>query len=162
MHVLDVVAPTAVEYVPIAQLLHVAGPIIALYCPATHCEHVLPSGPVEPALHVQAVETELPKSEFEYAGHVKHVDTWLAPTDAEYVPMPQSTHAVDPASALCLPATHSEHVPPSGPPMPAVHLQSVTTVLPDSECEPAGHSRQFVPEALYFPGPHVGRSGHCT
>ena len=51
MHVLDVVAPTVVEYVPIAQLLHVAGPVIALYFPATHSEHVPPSGPVYPGLH---------------------------------------------------------------------------------------------------------------
>ena len=74
MHVLDVVAPTAVEYVPIWQSSHVSDPANSLYFPATHSEHVPPSGPVEPALQVQAVSIELPKSEFEYAGHVTHVD----------------------------------------------------------------------------------------
>ena len=54
MHVLDIVAPTAVEYVQISQLLHVAGPVIALYFPATHSEHVPPSGPVEPASQTQS------------------------------------------------------------------------------------------------------------
>ena len=130
MHVLDVAAPTAVEYVPIWQSSHVLDPANSLYFPATHRKHVPPSGPVEPALQVQAVETELPKSEFEYAGHVKHVDTWLAPRDAEYVPMSQSTHAVDPASALYLPATHSEHGPASGPVYPALHVQVELPVYP--------------------------------
>ena len=103
------------------QALHVAAPRLGLKVPAPHDVHVPPSGPEEPALQVQAVWMELPKSEFEYAGHAKHVETWLAPTDAEYVPTSQSTHAVDPASALYLPATHSEHGPPCGPVYPALH-----------------------------------------
>ena len=31
-----------------------------------------PSFPDEPALQMQAVETELPNTEFEFVGHVKH------------------------------------------------------------------------------------------
>ena len=75
----------------------------------------------------------------------------------------QSTHAVDPASDLYLPATHSEHGPPSGPVDPAIHgvhpvdpaihahvpplgpekpalqVQAVAAGLPKREFEFAGH-----------------------
>ena len=54
------VAPTSVEYCPAAQLLQTASPAAILYFPATHLTHEPPSRPVEPALQVQAVETELP------------------------------------------------------------------------------------------------------
>ena len=48
-------APTDTEYVPASQSKHVSDPASALYCPAAHSEHGPPSGPVEPALQVQAV-----------------------------------------------------------------------------------------------------------
>ena len=83
MHVLDVVAPTAVEYVPIWQSSHVLYPANSLYFPATHSEHVPPSGPVEPALQVQAVSIELPDGDDEWAGQLSHVDISVAPTVVE-------------------------------------------------------------------------------
>ena len=83
MHVLDVVAPTAVEYVPIWQSSHVSDPANSLYFPATHCEHVPPSGPVELALQVQAVSIELPDGNDEWAGQLSHVYIFVAPTVVE-------------------------------------------------------------------------------
>ena len=124
-------APTDAEYVPLSQSMQTSNPASALYFPATHSEHMPPSGPVEPALHVQTVETELPSRESEFVGHLKHVEGWLAPIDAEYVPIPQSTHAWDPASALYFPARHNEHVSPSSPDEPALQVQAVETELPN-------------------------------
>jgi len=59
---------------PAAHAVHVALPDAVLYLPATHSEHEPPSGPVEPALHVQSVETKLPDGELEFAGHCMHVE----------------------------------------------------------------------------------------
>jgi len=63
--------------------VHVALPLLVLYLPATQVEHTPPSGPVNPALHVQAEMTELEAPEFEFAGHVKHTPDVLAPTVVE-------------------------------------------------------------------------------
>ena len=52
----------------------------------------------------------------------------VALTDIEYLP------------ALYLPATHGTQVPPLGPDEPALHVQSSTESLPDSEYVPAGHA----------------------
>jgi hypothetical protein len=49
----SVVAPNTDEYVSAAQSVHAPLPVITLYLPATHKAHVSPSGPVDPALHVQ-------------------------------------------------------------------------------------------------------------
>lgn len=64
-HVASDVAPIAAEYLPDPQLRHETTPVTALYLPATHCVHVPPSGPVEPASQVHAVEAELPAGELE-------------------------------------------------------------------------------------------------
>jgi hypothetical protein len=96
---------------------------------------------------VQAVAAGLPKGEFEFAGHVKHVETWLAPTDAEYVPISQSGHVSDPASALYFPAMHSEHVSPLRPDEPALHMQSISSLLAVGALELSGQSRHSSVEA---------------
>jgi len=130
-HVETFVAPSVVEYVPIPHSVHVSDPSSSLYVPATHSEHALPSGPVDPALHVHAVDTGLPNRELEFVGHVKHVETFVAPSVAEYVPLSQSVHTPDPVSSLYVPATHSEHALPSGPVDPALHEHAVETGLPN-------------------------------
>jgi len=56
------------------QVSHVAAPGFGLKVPAPHDVHVPPSGPVDPLLQVQAVETELPNEESAFVGHVTHVD----------------------------------------------------------------------------------------
>ena len=94
-HVLDVVSPEVVEYVPLTQRAQDAEPGEILYMPATHSEHGPPSGPEEPALQVQAVAMRLPTGEVEYDGQVSHV--------------------ASPVLVLKVPAPHDVHVPPSGP-----------------------------------------------
>ena len=76
-------APTTAEYVAVPQSVHAALPALVLYLPATHPEHTPPSGPVNPALQVQAEMTELDTPEFQFTGHVKHTDNVLAPTVVE-------------------------------------------------------------------------------
>jgi len=49
---LHVEAPTAVEYVPAPQSVHAADPVDTLYFPATHAVQT-PLGPVHPVLQVQ-------------------------------------------------------------------------------------------------------------
>ena len=77
--------------------------------------HMPPSGPENPALHVQSVEASLAAGASEFAGHAEHVDADLAPFTAEKVPGPQSLHPALPASALYFPATQLAHGPPFGP-----------------------------------------------
>ncbi len=66
------VAPVIVKYVPAAQSVHTAVPVVVLYLPVVQAVHVPPSGPVDPALHVQAVITMLVLGELELVGHVVH------------------------------------------------------------------------------------------
>ena len=109
---LKAVAPVTADHVPAAQSVHAAMPVLILYLPATHAEHVAPFAPVNPALHVQAVITVLETGAFAFAGHAEHVDDVLAPTAPENVAVPQSVHASLPALLLYLPATQAEHTPP--------------------------------------------------
>jgi hypothetical protein len=109
------VAPVVVEYVPAPQLLHAAEPLASLYVPVAHAEHVSPSGPVKPTLHVQSATAELELGELEPAGHVTQVVAIVAAVVVEYVPAPQSAHAALPVTTLYLPVTQAVHVPPSGP-----------------------------------------------
>jgi len=48
--------PASDKYLFAAQLMHAADPGIALYFPATHCEHGPPSAPDEPGLQVQCLK----------------------------------------------------------------------------------------------------------
>ena len=52
-HAVDEFAPATSEYFPAGQLTHAAAPTVLLKLPAAHDAHAPPSGPVEPALHVQ-------------------------------------------------------------------------------------------------------------
>jgi hypothetical protein len=92
-------ATTAAENALAAQSVHAAEPEPALYFPATHSAQVCPSGPVAPALQVQAARRADPGGEFEFAGqtsqvglpsgdhppseHCRHVSTPVAPSAAE-------------------------------------------------------------------------------
>lgn len=86
------VAPVEAEYVPAPHGVHVALPVVLLYFPVVHAVHVPPSGPVYPALQVQAARAELVLGELELPGHVWQVDT------AKYLPCPQGVHALAPDS----------------------------------------------------------------
>ena len=121
-HVDSDVLPEAIEYLPRPQSEQTSGPAAALYFPAAHSEQAPPSGPEEPALHVQSVKAQLPVCEFEFLGQAKHVETAVAPTAVEYLPCSQRIHASDPAADLYLPATQPIHwLLPPGLVKPALH-----------------------------------------
>lgn len=51
------------EYVPAAQLLQAAEPVVLLNFPSTQGVHVPPFGPVNPARHTQFANAALPAAE---------------------------------------------------------------------------------------------------
>ena len=65
-----VVAAVANVYVPALQWMQIALPFVILYLPASHAEHVPPSAPVYPILHLHCVESELLTGEFEFSGQL--------------------------------------------------------------------------------------------
>ena len=60
------VAPTAAEYLPVTQSVHVSRPAALLYFPARQLTHASPLGPEYPCLHTQPA---LPAILSESAGH---------------------------------------------------------------------------------------------
>jgi hypothetical protein len=160
IHVVAIVAPTVVEYVPVPQLLQVALPVAVLYFPVTQEVQTPPSGPVDPVLHVQAAGAELEIGELEPAGHATHVAAAVAPVVVKYVPVAQSVQAAEPVAILYLPATQAVHVPPSGPVYPALQaglIQAALDVLAMGELVPAGHV-SHTPPSLH---PVICTSASC-
>jgi len=97
------VAPIACEYLDAPQSEHVSVPANALYCPVTHSVHVPPSGPEEPALHLQAPVLLLPAGAMEFGGHERQ----FVDADAvEYLPCSQF---VQESAELC--PTYGENFP---------------------------------------------------
>ena len=80
---------------------------------------MLPSGPEEPMLQVQAVAMRLPTGELEFDGQVSHVAA--------------------PGFGLKVPAPHDVHVPPSGPVYPALQAHAVEALLAFGAIEFFGH-----------------------
>ena len=80
-----------------------------------------------------------------------------APTVVEYFPSVQGVHATVPVAVLYLPATQFTQSPPSGPVLPALHLQSAFAPLPSGEYEFVGQSPHVFDAAPtvveYFPAP---------
>ena len=68
MHVLSAIAPGGAEYVPAAQSVHVAVPVIILYFPPAYAVHAKPFAPVYPSLHEHWVEAVLVTTELEFPG----------------------------------------------------------------------------------------------
>jgi len=64
----DVFAATVDEYVPAAHSVQLALPVIFLNFPATQAEHVPPSGPVYPGIHLQSeiVLNDVEKGEYAF------------------------------------------------------------------------------------------------
>jgi hypothetical protein len=157
--VVTAVAPVEAEYVPAPHGVQVPLPVAILYVPTPHGEHVPPSGPVDPALQVQAARAELKLGELELPGHVWQVDAAVAPVEAEYVPAPHGVQVALPLAILYVPTPHGEHVPPSGPVDPALQVQAARAELKLGELELTGHVWQVdaavAPvEAEYVPAPH--------
>ena len=78
--------------------------------------------------------------------HAMHVLAVVAAVVFEYLAGSQFVHSADPDAALCLPAAHPSHGPPSGPLKPALHRHAVPAVLPDAEYELATQSMHALDE----------------
>ncbi len=153
VHVDEVFAPTACEYVASPQSAHAALPVTILYFPATHVAQTPPSAPVLPALQVQAAPDEPPAGEFAPAGHGSHVPALLAPVTPEYVPARQRVQLLGPATVLYVPVAHAVHRPPLGPVYPALQAQFVCDPLLAPANEFAGHGLQLgLPSGDHSPG----------
>ena len=63
-------APEAVEYLPAPQSVHATEPVVVLYLPAKQAVHVPPSGPEKPATHTQSVAASLPVADCELEGQL--------------------------------------------------------------------------------------------
>ena len=66
--------------------MHAVDPADALYLPATHCEHIPTSGPLDPLLHVHSLRAWLPNDDDDREGQLEHVLDVVAPEVVEYVP----------------------------------------------------------------------------
>ena len=122
----DALAPAVPEYVASPQSVHASLPVVALYLPATHTEHTPPFGPEYPTLQAHDV---LDAAELELAGQATQLESAVAAIVTEYVPAEQSEQAAEPLTALYLPATHPEHVPPFAPVYPVLQEQAPTAEL---------------------------------
>ena len=99
-----------------------------------------PLGPVWPALQTQSLADTLPASDSEFAGHVTQVSDEAAAMTREYVPASHTSHCPEPLSSLYDPAEHASHSMPSASAVyPALHLQSVSALLPLADIVLAGH-----------------------
>ena len=97
IHVVEIVVPTVVEYVPAVQSLHAALSVVILYFPEAQAVHMSSSGPVNPMLQVQEAPTVHPLHEApELVGHATHVVATVAPAVSEYVSAPQLVHTPAP------------------------------------------------------------------
>ena len=65
----SVVPPCVEPNFPSEQATQPEFPVPDLYVPPKHCVHVPPSGPLDPALQMQAATAVLPAGEPEFNGH---------------------------------------------------------------------------------------------
>jgi hypothetical protein len=132
-------APDTVEYVSAPHSIHAALPATDLYFPASQTAQGPPAGPEVPALHTQEITEPDPGELSEFAGQFRQVCSLVAPTSAENVPALHTAQAPLPVVTLYFPALQSEHGPPFGPVLPALHMHAVWAVLAVGASEFAGH-----------------------
>jgi hypothetical protein len=109
-HVIQVeesIAPGINENFPCVHCKQLTDPFTSLYVPGTHNVQTPPSGPVHPALHVQAVIDELEFIEFVFKGHRTQTLDVLDPTIPEYVPASHPVQVAAPTSIEYPPAGQS-------------------------------------------------------
>ena len=94
---------------------------------------------MKPLLHVQLLTDALPKDDDAFEGHAKHVLLLAAPNCAEYVPAAHWVQGAAPDTSLNVPASHAEHIPPSGPVKPLLQVQLLSDMLPETDDEVEGH-----------------------
>ena len=160
---LTVVLPLLAEYVPASQSTQALLPCTALNLPLAQREHTPPSGPVDPALHLQSDRLLLPDGESERNGHAVQVASAVAPVEVEYFPDPHSLHGAVPGAVLNLPALHWVQGPPLLPLLPALHRQASLLLLAAGEDESVGQSKHddsvvALSVFEYFPEPQLSHA----
>jgi hypothetical protein len=111
---------------------------VFFHLPAPHGVHVIPSGPVYPALQVHFVCRGLPTAENVLLGHAMQ---FVAFAD-EYVSTPQDVQATEPVVFLYVPALQPTHSTPSAPVYPAMQVQDVSRGLLAADKVLFGHAVQ--------------------
>jgi len=89
------VAASTVEYLPAAQSVQAADPLIALKVPGTHIEQ-LPDGPLKPTSHRQSPISALPIEEPEFWGQSRHRACDTAANKLRYLPFSQMLQGSEP------------------------------------------------------------------
>ena len=108
-----------------------------------------PSTLPRPATHVQSADVLLPERDVLPGKQSMHVLAVVAAVVFEYLAGSQSVHSADPDAALCLPAAHPTHGPPSGPLKPALHRHAAAVALADAEYELAGHPTHALADVAF-------------
>ena len=106
LHVSCVYELTRMEYLPTAQSLQTADPVLVLYLPATHPVQT-PSVPVQPALQIHDIILTLPAGASAFT-HSRHCVVVLYAeyssveelTGTEYFPASHILHTIDPLMRL--------------------------------------------------------------
>ena len=120
------VALTAPENVPGGHDVHQTEPVVFLYLPSAHAEHVTdPPAPVYPSLQMHASMLVEPTG---LVLNARHDLQYAEDCTSMYVSAGHSTHGVVLLLSLNLPSAHPVHGPPAAPSKPVLHVQFVTAV----------------------------------
>jgi hypothetical protein len=134
VHCSEETAPGVDDLYPAPHFEHVVASSCELYDPALQISHVALATPRffvrYPMRQWQSDCRVLPMSEVELAWHGEHTLLEDAATTEEKVLLPQSVHLLGPTIVLYVPCTHPRHTPPFAPVYPALHWQSLASLLP--------------------------------
>jgi hypothetical protein len=146
VHCSEDVAPGVEDLYPAPHLEHVVASSCELYDPALHIWHVAFTAPRlfvrYPITQWQSDCRVLPISDVELPWHAAHTLLEVAATAGENVLFPHSVHVLGPMLVLYVPCTHPRHTAPFAPVYPALHWQSLASLLPAGACELDGQLEQ--------------------
>ena len=150
-------APNESENLPATHSEHSVVPASGAYVPRAQGRQLsialFPTDVVEYLPLGQSVHEGAPSSEYFPAAHHRQALGDADPVLCTCLPAKQLLHLSDPLVSLYLPAAQLVHGPPSGPVVPAMHVQSVISsfrgAVPLSEL--AGHSKTVQASPVHFP-----------
>jgi hypothetical protein len=136
---------------PAAHSVHATDPTVALNVPTVHAVQSVGLVPLNPAMHLQSVNSSLPDADIVLKGHVKQALTAVRPVISLYVPDAHCVHAPVPFPTLYVPAVHAIHSGLSSANVcPCIQSVHALSALPGSEYfDWSGQAVQFPPATLY-------------